>query len=67
MNTRGHLAAYGGLRGHSVGSSYPWTVVRVGDIWRPFNCVTGKWGAPYRDSYWAHLVAESLAAVPDYN
>ncbi len=29
--TRGHLADHGGLRGHSVGDSYPWRVVGYGD------------------------------------
>jgi hypothetical protein len=67
MNTRGHLAAYGGLRGHSVGHTYPWTVIRKGDYWHTFNCVNGQLGRPWRSCELAHRIAEGRAQVPDFN
>lgn len=36
--TKGHRQDQGGLRGHSVGDSYPWRVVGIGDSWAVQDC-----------------------------
>lgn len=43
MNTQGHVGSQGGLRGHSVGETYPWSVVGFGDdTWQATNLITGE-------------------------
>lgn len=46
METRGHHALHGGLRGHSTGPLYPWGIMgRVIDgvtYWQPWNLTTGE-------------------------
>lgn len=45
MNTQGHVGSQGGLRGHSVGPLYPWSVVGFGDdTWQATNLITGAVG-----------------------
>ena len=49
--TRGHLSASGGLRGHSVGQDYPWSIVGRGyEGWQAVNLETGQ-EYPIRDTY----------------
>ena len=40
----------GGLRGHSMGDTYPLTVIGKGDGFALFNLLTGEEG-PVRDTY----------------
>jgi hypothetical protein len=46
MSTKGHHAAYSGLRGHSTGKHYPWSIVGIGGHpgtrWACWNLITGK-------------------------
>jgi len=46
LNTKGHCATSGGLRGHSVGTSYPFSVVGGIDgeqrLWTVVNYETGE-------------------------
>lgn len=37
-STRGHAADHGGLRGHSIGDTYPWRVIGLGDGWAVEDC-----------------------------
>lgn len=45
MVTKGHHAAYGGLRGHSTGKHYPWSIVGIGGHphtrWACWNLIDG--------------------------
>lgn len=53
MTTRGHSATAPGLRGHSIGTDYPHTVIRYGNgQFAAKNCRTGR-VAPRRNSYHA--------------
>lgn len=48
--TKGHLAASGGLRGHSIGDTYPWSVVGIGyDGWQAHNLESGAVSGPVTD------------------
>jgi len=61
MKTQGHVGTQGGLRGHSVGGTYPWMPVGYGDdTWVPTNLVTGEYEARRYKS-----VAECLEACQD--
>jgi len=54
METRGHSAVSGGLRGHSIGTSYPFSVIaRVEDgatVWQVVNYETGEEFTTFRGS-----------------
>lgn len=57
--TAGHSAEHGGLRGHSLGDTYPYMVVGVGDRWAVQNALTGKWSRfTWEIVQWAHDFAE---------
>ncbi len=48
LATKGHSAGQGGLRGHSIGKTYPWSVVGRGAglqavEWAVQNLLTGAW------------------------
>lgn len=56
--TRGHSAAAPGLRAHSIGDTYPLTVIAVGvspTQYQVFDCRTGNVGER-RPSYQAALI-----------
>ena len=59
LTTKGHSAAQGGLRGHSMGDSYPETVIGLGDGFAKYNLLTGETG-PVRPTYDAALFWEEL-------
>lgn len=48
--TSGHSAVAGGLRGHSLGDTYPETVIGKGDGFALLNLLTGEEG-PTRATY----------------
>lgn len=50
IETTGHSAVAGGLRGHSLGDTYPLVVIGKGDGWALFNLLTGEEG-PTRPTY----------------
>lgn len=65
IETKGHSAAQGGLRGHSIGEAYPYTVYARGTpnrvVWGVLNCLTGTC-IPYSGScHHAHVLALELA------
>lgn len=66
MKTRGHLATHGGLRGHSVGATYPIGVYAQGTpdsmSWVVWNAVTGVIYAKLSTVTKAHEIAEALSA-----
>lgn len=69
--TRGHLAASGGLRGHSIGDLYPWSVVGIGyEGWQAFNCETGEYFGPITTydhaERWAKEVARTRIYVEEH-
>ncbi len=50
--TRGHRANAPGLRGHSCGSLYPYTVIAIGHgperkTWTAMDCRTGRTGREF--------------------
>ena len=49
QNTKGHLADNGGLRGHSVGDTFPYIVVGVGN---PFTHLRWKVRRPDGQFFW---------------
>lgn len=57
--TKGHSAAQGGLRGHSIGDTFPDTVIGVGDGFAKYNLLTGETG-PVRPTYDAALFWEEM-------
>lgn len=50
METTGHSAYQGGLRGHSIGGEYPEVVIGVGEGFALLNVLTGETG-PVRRNY----------------
>ena len=66
--TKGHSAAQGGLRGHSIGDTFPDTVIGVGDGFAKYNLLTGETG-PVRKTYdealfWKELDQPCPTACP---
>lgn len=59
-NTTGHSAVAGGLRGHSMGDTYPLTVIGLGDGFARYNLLTGETG-PARPTYDEALFWEELS------
>ena len=57
--TKGHSAAQGGLRGHSMGDAYPEIVIGKGDGFAKYNLLTGETG-PARPTYDAALFWEEM-------
>lgn len=51
VETTGHSAVAGGLRGHSLGAEYPLTVIGKGDGYVLFNVLTGQELSPVRATY----------------
>jgi len=58
--TIGHSEAYGGLRGHSIGSIYPMIVVCVGTEWRIQHPHWGLCTPTYQTAQEAHDEAVGL-------
>ena len=62
--TKGHSAISGGLRGHSIGMSYPFSVVAGIDeditTWTVVNYETGETFATFYDCGRAHDYAQAL-------
>jgi hypothetical protein len=69
-----HHATHAGLQSHSVGGSYPWSIVGIGDRWQAQNLIDSNEQRPVRPTYGqaqndipqpylGKLVAEELAAV----
>ena len=58
--TAGHLASNGGLRGHSVGDTFPWIVMQRGD--RIGVLTPAGWFIPDLSSTWksAELLASGM-------
>jgi hypothetical protein len=57
--TCGHSAIAGGLRGHSMGDTYPLTVIGKGDGFALLNLLTGEEG-PVRPTYMEALKHREL-------
>lgn len=57
--TKGHSAAQGGLRGHSIGDTFPETVIGIGAGFAKYNLLTGETG-PVRPTYDSALFWEEL-------
>lgn len=58
--TRGHRADAPGLRGHSCGEMYPYTVIAIGHgpyvlKWAAMDCRTGQVGREFRSYQEAQL------------
>ena len=68
LTTKGHSAAQGGLRGHSIGDTYPETVIGMGDGYAKYNLLTGETGptCPTYDAalFWKELDQACPAACP---
>ena len=66
--TKGHSAAQGGLRGHSMGDAYPEIVIGLGEGFAKYNVLTGETG-PVRKTYnealfWKELDQPCPVACP---
>ena len=61
MITRGHSKAQGGLRGHSIGETYPITVSGKGDKWIIWNALSGKVYAEGGDCKAVHELAREFS------
>lgn len=48
--TKGHSAAQGGLRAHSMGDTYPWLVIGLNEGYALLNVLTGEQG-PEQETY----------------
>ena len=57
--TTGHSTVAGGLRGHSMGDTYPLTVIGLGNGYASYNLLTGETG-PVRPTYNAALFWKEL-------
>lgn len=56
METSGHAATAPGLRGHSIGTDYPYTVIRYGNgDFAAKNCRTGAVGPRRRNYHTARI------------
>ena len=68
VTTKGHSAAQGGLRGHSMGDAYPETVIGLGDGFAKYNLLTGETGsvrATYNEAlFWKELNEACPSACP---
>jgi len=51
LESKGHSSAQGGLRGHSIGSDYPFTVTRFGDRYQAYHCLHPEQSGPVVDTY----------------
>lgn len=61
LKTQGHVGSTGGLRGHSVGGLYPWSIVGYGDdTWQVVNLCSG-----WRELRRYKTAAEALEAAED--
>jgi hypothetical protein len=66
MSTKGHHAAYSGLRGHSTGKHYPWSIVGIGGHpgtrWACWHLIDGGYLSAERDHVgWLPAEDEKLA------
>jgi hypothetical protein len=46
-----HHATHAGLQSHSVGGSYPWSIVGIGDRWQAQNLIDDNECGPVRPFY----------------
>lgn len=67
--TLGHSRQHGGLRGHSVGDTYPFTVIGIGwpVQWASHNCLTGAIGTLWDSPQYAQLDAQLEATLRGLN
>ena len=51
LESKGHSAVQGGLRGHSLGHEYPFTVSKIGDRYQAYHCLHPEKSGPAVDTY----------------